>query len=202
MENAISAATTTNLAVLFIFIMVLALSVLNLFFVVYGLRIRSQILHLRNTVRNMISVAVVDLRKFENLRMHLNIQVSNVVPVKADIPIKRTIDVDVRGAVPVKETLTTDALVTTPLWGARVPLTISLPVEMTIPVNLRVPVVLDYAVPVDIAVPVELTVPVEIDLRQTEIGGLIDQALTTLVTLERLVAGEMMNHGNGSTKVV
>lgn len=202
MENLNSAATTTNLAVLFIFIMVLALSVLNLFFIVYGLRIRSQVLQLRNTVRNMISVAVVDLRKFENLRMHLDIQVSNVVPVKAEIPIKRTIDVDVHGVIPVKETLASDASVSTPIFGARVPLAISLPVEMMIPLNLRVPVVLDYSIPVDITVPVELTVPVDIDLRQTEIGGFIDQALATLVTLESLFAGETMARGNGNTALV
>ena len=169
---------------------VVFLLILNAGFIVLFLYIRRQFIGLRATVRNMITVAADDLARFENLVVRVNVDVRDQVSVKAEIPVKETLNVVVRGVIPVRETISTAAHVNTPLLGTKVPVNVSLPVVMNVPVDLNVPVVVDYSIPVDLTVPVQLTVPVEIDLRKTEVGARIDQALATVSSLNDLIGGD------------
>lgn len=169
---------------------VLFLVILNAGFIVVFFYIRRQFFTLRTAVRKMIAVAVDDLGRFENLVVRVEVDVHEHVVVKTSIPVKESVDVAVRGVIPVRETISAAAQVTAPLLGTKVPVNVSLPVEMNVPVDLDVPVVIDSSIPVDISVPVNLRVPVQIDLRETEIGALLDQAIAAVASLADLVGSD------------
>jgi len=126
--------TTTVLFVLLFFLVLLSLA-LNILLIVYGLRIRGQLLGLRGTVRHMLSEAITDLGDFGDLSLRYDIPVKDSLPVKAHIPLREQMNISVKGSIPVKQTVQTTVTVTAAPFGIKAPLAVEVPLDINVPIN-------------------------------------------------------------------
>lgn len=170
-----------------LFVLVMTSLVLNLLLVFYGMRIRSQLGLLRTTVGRMLREAATDLAGAEGLLLRFSVQVNDQIPIDTLLPVRDKLNVAVQTRARVHQTINTEVMVNIPVFGAKVPVTVTVPLDLNVPIDVNVPVVIDSMIPVKLFVPVNLKVPVEVDLATTELGEFLEQVRKNLVELEHLL---------------
>jgi hypothetical protein len=115
------------------------------------------------------------LDDFENAVITRTIYISQTIPVQFQINLDRNITVDLTGNVPVNR----PASMVLPAGGGRINGT----VYMELPRGMRLPIHMSLPVPVDQQLPVQMEVPVAIPLRETDLGGVIQQLRELLAPL-------------------
>ncbi|HSJ55489.1 MAG TPA: hypothetical protein VLC52_17235 [Anaerolineae bacterium] len=115
------------------------------------------------------------LDDFESAVITRTIHISQTIPVQFELNLDRNITVDLTGSVPVNR----PATMVLPAGGGRINGTVS----MELPRGMRLPIHMTLPVPVDQQLPVEMDVPVSIPLRETDLGGVIQQLRDLLAPL-------------------
>jgi len=115
------------------------------------------------------------LDDFENAVITRTIHISQTIPVQFELHLDRNITVDLTGNVPVER----PATMVLPAGGGQ----INGRVYMELPTGMRLPIHMTLPVPVDQQLPVQMDVPVAIPLRETDLGGVIQQLRDLLAPL-------------------
>ena len=108
-----------------------------------------------------------------------NIDVHEAVPLKADIPIDRTIEVPISITVPIDEVLTV------PVQTAAGEIILSVPIKTEFPVDTVIPLELKETFVVDTMFQLDTTLPIEIDVATTLLAGYLRQANSQVGQLKR-----------------
>ena len=178
---------TTTLLFIVLFILVLTSLALNVGLIVYGLRIRGQLMGLRETVRHMLAEAITDLGSFGDLSLRYDIPVKDSLPVNAHIPLKEQMNITVKGSIPVNQVVQTTVTITASPFGIKVPLDVEVPLNINVPIDITLPVTIDHNLVIDTDVPIDLNVPIHIELGKTELTDFVDQVVESLKQLEELI---------------
>lgn len=126
---------------------------------------RARLLAIRGLTR---SEAV--LADFSNEVINYQIEVNETIPVSADIPFRRTVEVPIKTNVPI------DTVFNVPLATPLGVIELDVPLKTEIPIDLVVPVTLSETVTIETEVPLALDVPITIDVAQTPIRGYLQEA--------------------------
>jgi hypothetical protein len=112
------------------------------------------------------------------------VRVNQAVPIKADVPINRTLEI------PVKTTIPIDRTVTVPFQFGASQLELNVPLKADFPIDVTVPVNLNETIPVDTTVQLDTTLPIEIDLAQTPLADYLIQAKLDIARLRHWLSLE------------
>jgi hypothetical protein len=116
------------------------------------------------------------LDDFENAVITRTISISQTIPVQFDQPLNQNIVVRMTEGVDLQR----PATYVLPAGGGRINGT----VYLELPRGLRLPIQLNMVVPVRQELPVQMEVPVAIPLRETDLGGVIQQLRNLLAPLQ------------------
>lgn len=116
------------------------------------------------------------LDDFESAVITRTISISQTIPVTFDLPIEQNLTVAMTQGVDLKRPTT----MVLPGGGGRINGT----VYLELPRGLRLPIQLNMTVPVRQQLPVTMDVPVAIPLRETDLGGVIQQLRDLLAPLQ------------------
>lgn len=138
-------------------------------------------------ILNMARLAAIDsLSKIEatldslaNEVIVYNFEIDQAVPMKADIPINRTIEIPLNTRVPI------DQVLTLPLQTPAGEILLDVPVQTEVPINMVVPVDFDQTISVDTVVQLKTTLPVEIEIAKTPLAAYLKQARSDLAQIKR-----------------
>ncbi|GAB4530994.1 MAG: hypothetical protein Kow0063_09690 [Anaerolineae bacterium] len=138
-------------------------------------------------ILNMARLAAIDsLSKIEATLDSLatevivyNFEIDQAVPMKADIPFNRTVEVPLNTSVPINQVLTL------PLQTPAGEIVLDVPVQTEVPINMVVPVDFDQTISVDTVVQLETTLPVEIEIAKTPLAAYLKQARSELAQIKR-----------------
>jgi len=116
------------------------------------------------------------LDDFENAVITSTVPISETIPVEFTLPLDQNISVRLTQGVDLKRPTT----MVLPGGGGRINGTVYLELQK----GLRLPIELNTMVPVSQQLPVTMNVPVEIPLKDTELGGVIQQLRSLLEPLQ------------------
>ena len=111
-----------------------------------------------------------------------NFEIDQAVPMKADVPFRRSMDIPVNTVIPIDQELTVPF--TTPAGEV----TLDVPVKTDFPINTVIPVDFDETITVDSVVQLNTTLPVEIDLARTSLAPYLAQARVDVAQLKNRLA--------------
>jgi hypothetical protein len=106
-----------------------------------------------------------------------NVEVNQSVPIKADVPFSRTMNIPINTVIPINQVLRV------PVQTPAGELVLDVPVNVDFPINTVVPVDFNETINVDTAVQLNTTVPVKIAVAQTPLAGYLRQAQAEIARL-------------------
>jgi hypothetical protein len=113
-----------------------------------------------------------------------NVELNQPVPLKADVPFSRTMQIPLNTVIPI------DQVLSVPLKTPTGDVVLDVPVKTDFPINMDVPVDFNETINVDTVVHLNTTVPVEIDIGRTSLVGYLGQAKLEIAKLRnRLTLG-------------
>lgn len=148
---------------------------------------QEQLVALEPEVSAGVDEAITGLREFGDSTIAFDVNIDEVIPVKAEVVIDRVVEVPIKTTIPIEETFDTTIRVDTPL-GA-IPLDVTVPVDVDVPVDLVVEIPINESVDIDEEVPVQLDVPIAIEVRETELAALTDSLAAGLESLQDVLTG-------------
>jgi hypothetical protein len=113
-----------------------------------------------------------------------DIEVNQALPMKADVPLNRTMEIPIKTVIPI------DQVLTVPLQTDAGEVVLDVPVNTDFPIDIEVPVDLNQTINVDSVVQLNTTLPVEIEIAQTPLAGYLKQAKLDIVRLRSRLAFE------------
>jgi hypothetical protein len=113
---------------------------------------------------------------FEDAVITRTIHISQTIPVQFDLPLDQGLTVRLTDAVP----LNRPATYSLPAGGGRINGT----VYLQLPDGMKLPIHMRTSVEVDQQLPIQMDVPVAIPLRETDLGGVIQQLKDLLAPLQ------------------
>jgi hypothetical protein len=155
--------------------LVIALLILNLL-LLYTLNLA------RLTAIETLSQVETTLDSLANEVIVYNIEVNQAVPMKADVPLDRTMEIPLKTVIPI------DQVLTVPFQTPAGEVVLDVPVKTDFPIDIVVPVNFDQTINVDSVVQLETTLPVEIDIAQTPLAGYLRQAKLDIAKLRSRLA--------------
>ncbi len=165
--------------ILILFILVFVSLGLNWYLIQQLLSVRQQAVTLVKENQPAVSDALTrvegELAKLQEATIEFNVDISEELPVAAEIPINETIEVPIQLTVPIKEQIQTTIMIDPLQAGLEIPVDIDVPVEVEVPIDVTVPVVIDRTLAVSTSVPIDLDFPVVIEVRDTELAAYIEQ---------------------------
>ena len=108
-----------------------------------------------------------------------NVEVNQAVPMKAEVPLNRTIEVPLRTTVPI------DQVLRVPFQTPAGEIMLEVPVNTEVPIDMVVPVDFNQTITVDTVVELDTTLPVEIAIAKTPLAGYLAQAKADVAQLRR-----------------
>jgi hypothetical protein len=124
------------------------------------------------------------LENLSNEVIVYNVELNQPVPLKADIPFSRTMQIPLNTVIPV------DQVLSVPFKTPTGDIVLDVPVKTDLPINMDVPVDFNETIDVDTVVHLNTTVPVEIDIGQTSLVGYLEQVKLEIAKLRnRLTLG-------------
>jgi hypothetical protein len=111
-----------------------------------------------------------------------DIEVNQAVPMKADVPLNRTMEIPLKTAIPI------DQVLTVPFQTPAGEVVLDVPVKTDFPIDIVVPVNFDQTINVDTTVQLNTTLPVKIDIAQTPLVGYLRQAKLDIAKLRNRLA--------------
>jgi hypothetical protein len=111
-----------------------------------------------------------------------DIEVNQAVPLKADVPLNRTMEIPLKTAIPI------DQVLTVPFQTPAGEVVLDVPVKTDFPIDIVVPVNFDQTINVDTTVQLNTTLPVKIDIAQTPLAGYLRQAKRDIAKLRSRLA--------------
>ncbi len=154
----------------FLWGLVIILLILNLV-LLYGLN------RTRLTVIETLGEVEITLDNLANEVIVYNIEVSQPVPIKADVPLKQTMEIPLNTVIPIDQELTV------PFQTGNSEIEIDMPFKIDFPLDIVVPVDFDQIINIDTVVELNTTVPVEIEIGKTPLAGYLEQARADIVRL-------------------
>lgn len=154
----------------FLWGLVIILLTLNLA-LLYGLN------RTRLTVIKTLSEVETTLDKLANEVIVYNIEVSQPVPIKADVPLKQTMEIPLNTVIPIDQELTV------PFQTGSDEIEIDMPLKTDFPLKMVIPVDFDQVINVDTIVELNTIVPVEIEIGKTPLAGYLEQARANVAQL-------------------
>jgi hypothetical protein len=137
--------------------------------------------HVRDLAREQLLLLAEQTQNAQGEVITVDIQLKQIVPVRASIPIEKQI------MVPINTTVTINQQIEIPLDTPFGPYPIQVPLNMDIPVNLNVPVTFSETIEVSTTVDLDLDTPIALSLSDTTLSGYLDQLRAKLLELsERL----------------
>lgn len=119
----------------------------------------------RLTAIETLSKVEMTLDSLANEVIVYNIEVSQAVPMKADVPLNRTIEIPLNTVIPI------DQVLTVPFQTPAGEVMLDVPVKTNVPIDIVAPVSFNQTINVDTVVQLNTTLPVEIDIAQTPLAG-------------------------------
>jgi hypothetical protein len=111
-----------------------------------------------------------------------NIEVNQAVPMKADVPLDRTMEIPLKTVIPI------DQVLTVPFQTPTGEVVLAVPVKTDFPIDIVVPVDFNQTINVDTEIQLMTTFPVEIDIAQTTFAGYLKQAQSDIAYLRNRLA--------------
>lgn len=136
-----------------------------------------QLSRARNTTRAVVNDAIASLSDLEAGDFRYEYHLKQLVPFRADIPIRQDLNFPIETTVPISTVI--HVPLSTPFGSIVLPV----PIRTSIPIDMQVPVHLDTSFPVSITVPVDMTIPVAIPLKDTPALGILQRMAERLIQL-------------------
>jgi len=111
-----------------------------------------------------------------------NVEVDQAVPLQADVPFNRTLDIPLNAVVPIDETLSL------PFQTPAGEVTIQVPIRTEVPINTVVSVDFNQTISVDTVVQLKTTLPVKIEIAKTPLADYLKQAKSDIARLRNRLA--------------
>jgi hypothetical protein len=111
-----------------------------------------------------------------------DIEVNQAVPMKAGVPLNRTLEIPLKTVIPI------DQVLTVPFQTPAGEVVLDVPVKTDFPIDIVVPVDFNQTINVDTVVQLKTTLPVEIDIAQTPLAGYLKQAKWDIARLRSRLA--------------
>jgi hypothetical protein len=120
-----------------------------------------------------------------------NVEVNQAVPMKADIPFNRAMEIPVNTVIPIDQELTL------PFQTPAGEVTLSVPVQTEVPINTVVPIQFNETISVDTVVQLDTSLPIELQIAKTSLAGYLTQAKSDI---GRLKSHLMLKRGAMATE--
>jgi len=148
---------------------------------------QEQLVALEPQVSAGVEEAIAGLREFGDSTISFEVNIDEVIPIKTDVLIDRTVQVPIKTTIPINQSFDTTIEIDTPL--GRLPFDVTVPVDVDVPIDLVVDIPINETLAIDEEFPVKLDVPIAINVRDTELANLTDSLAAGLESLQEVLTG-------------
>ena len=160
-----------------LFVLVLVSIGISLFLLWQLVQLRQQAMDTINRLEPQLEIAFdqtdTRLEEFQQSTLTFNVEVDEMIPVRADVPFNETVEIPVQITIPIEESFET--IITLNALGAEIPVPVVVPVVMEFPIDEVVTVTISRTIPISTSVPLSLAMPVQIDVGETELAPYLQE---------------------------
>ncbi len=150
----------------------------------------------RTMVVEALDASLETMAGLEGETFATTVRVQQSVPVRAEVPFQRELNVPINLSVPISEEITFRETLQIPVntlvgtYNVRVPISTSLPISLTIPINTEVPIAVSDTFPISTQIDSDIALPVAIRIADTPLVEYLKQIRETLQMIrDRLAPG-------------
>ncbi len=148
---------------------------------------QEQLVALEPQVSAGVDDAIAGLREFGDSTISFEVNIDEVIPIKTDVLINRTVQVPIKTTIPIKQSF--DTTIEVDAGFGKFPLDVTVPVDVDVPIDLVVDIPINETLEIDEEFPVKLDVPIAINVRDTELANLTDSLAAGLESLREVLTG-------------
>jgi len=149
---------------------------------------QTQLVDIEPQLSEGLDSAIEGLDSFATSTIDFTVEVDEVVTIKTDVVIDRTIELPIRETIPIKQNIDTTITIDGPL-GVAIPVDVNVPVDLEVPIELDIEIPINETVPVETDIPIKVDVPIAVDVAETELASLTESLAAGLRTLQSLLSG-------------